>query len=185
MSPPLHIITRERLLLSRAVAPKTLSNYSAGLLHFIQICDNLHIPEELRMPAPEWLLSSFLTTCGAGAISKGTMISWLQGLELWHTINNAHWNGGSHLKRALQGSSSAAPSSSTRPKRRPIAMPHLQCLRKHLRLTNTFDAAVFAAACVAFWGQCRLGEIIPDGRFNPIRHASRASATRSTPLHPG
>ena len=55
-------------------------------------------------------------------------------------------------------------------------MPHLQCLRKHLRLTNTFNMAVFAAACVAFWGQCRLGEIIPDGRFNPIRHASHASA---------
>ena len=70
---PFHIITRKCLLLSRAVTPKTLSNYSAGLLRFIQFCDNLHIPEELSMPAPEWLLSSFLTFCGTGAVSKGTM----------------------------------------------------------------------------------------------------------------
>ena len=161
--------------MSRAVAPKTLSNYGTGLLCFMRFCDDLNVPEELQMPAPEWLLSSFLTTRGAGAVSKGMMVSWLQGLELWHAINNARWNGGSHLKRALQGSLSAAPPSSTKPRRKAVTIPHLKSLRKHLTLTNTFDAAVFATACVAFWGQCGLGEITVNGPFHPLKHASRSS----------
>ena len=49
---PFHIITRERLLMSRAVTPKMLSNYGAGLVRFTKFCDDLHIPEELWMPAP-------------------------------------------------------------------------------------------------------------------------------------
>lgn len=79
---PYHIITREHLLMSRAVAPKTLSNYGTGLLCFMRFCDDLNVPEELQMPAPEWLLSSFLTTRGTRAVLKGTMVSWLQGLKV-------------------------------------------------------------------------------------------------------
>ena len=44
---PMHIITRERLLIAHAVAPKMWSNYGAGLLRFNRFCDDLHIPEEL------------------------------------------------------------------------------------------------------------------------------------------
>ncbi|KAF7306204.1 DNA breaking-rejoining enzyme [Mycena indigotica] len=40
-------------------------------------------------------------------------------------------------------------------------------LRSGLNLTSSFDIAVFAAACVAFWGQCRLGELLPTSRTDP------------------
>ena len=59
---PPHIITCKRLLVTRAIAPKTLSNYGAGLLRFHRFCDDMCIPEELRMPLLEWLLSAFLTS---------------------------------------------------------------------------------------------------------------------------
>ena len=148
---PPHVITHERLLITHAIVPKTLSNYGASLLRFHQFCDNMCIPKELRMPSPEWLLSAFLTSRGASSVSKGAMTTWLQGLRLWHTVNHALWFGGAHLQRALQGSSNASPSSSSNSKRKPASLTHLQVLLRGLHLMNTFDAAVFAIACVAFW----------------------------------
>src|SRR5882724_8895449 len=101
---PAPLIAREHVILVKAVKPKTLSNYGAGLLRFIQFCDALNILEDLWMPAPEWLLSIFITTRGAGSVSGGTLRSWLLGLQLWHVINGASWHGTAHLKMAVQGS---------------------------------------------------------------------------------
>ena len=130
------------------------------------------------MPAPEWLLSAFVTTHGAREVGKGTLSAWLLGLQLWHNVNNAPWHGGTHLKWALQGALQAAPLSSKRGKRLPIALWHLQSLRHHLILSNTFNAAVFATACVSFWCQCRITEVCVDGAFDPHCHATRGSLQR-------
>src|SRR5882672_7149995 len=51
--PPI-IIAHQSVIMVKAVKQKTLSNYGAGLLWFRQFCDELSIPEDLRMPAPEW-----------------------------------------------------------------------------------------------------------------------------------
>ena len=175
---PPHIITCKRLLVTCAIAPKMLSNYGASLIRFHQFCDDMHIPEELHMPSPEWLLSAFLMSRGAGSVGKGAMTAWLQGLHLWHTINHAPWFGGAHLQRALQGSSNASLASSSNPKRKLASLAHLQALLCGLRLTNTFDVAVFAIACVAFWGQCRLAELTVDSAFDPMKHASHSAWLR-------
>ena len=100
---PMHIITQERLVVTRSISPRALRNYSARLLRFTCFCDDLDIAEDLHMPAPEWLLLAFVTTHGAGDIGKGALSAWILGLRLWHNINNAPWSGGAHLKRALQG----------------------------------------------------------------------------------
>src|SRR5882724_95151 len=57
---PPHNIAREHVILVHAVKPKTLSNYGVGLVRFTQFCDTFNIPEPMRMPAPEWLLSHFI-----------------------------------------------------------------------------------------------------------------------------
>ena len=85
------------------------------------------------------------------------------------------WLSGSHLKQALQGSSNAALASSSNPKRKPALLAHLQAPHHLLHLTNTFNAEVFAIACVAFWDQCRLAKVTVDGPFNPTKHASHLS----------
>ena len=172
---PLHIITRERLVVTRSISPRALVNYSAGLLRFTHFCDDLDIAEDFRMPAPEWLLSAFVTTRGAGDVGKGALSAWILGLQLWHNINNALWSGGAHLKRALQGAARMAPPSLNWNKHIPVTLQHLQALRFHLTLTNTFDAAIFAMACVSFWCQCRLAEVCINGVFDPSRHATQES----------
>ena len=82
------------------------------------------------------------------------------------------------VELTLQGSSNAPRASSSNPKRKPASLAHLQVLLHALRLMHTFDVAVFAIACVAFWGQCRLAELTMDGPFDPTKHASRAAWLR-------
>ena len=65
------------------------------------------------------------------------------------------------------------PPSSNWNKQIPVMIQHLQALCLHLSLTNTFDAAVFAMACVSFWCQCKLAEMCIDGAFDPSQHATR------------
>ena len=116
------------------------------------------------MPAPEWLLSAFILTQGAGTVGKGTMATWLARLRLWHNINYAPWYGHSHLKCVLQGASAAAPSTTRRPKRLAVTIAHPLALKSNLSNSNTFDATVLAIACIAFWGQCRLVELCINGK---------------------
>src|SRR5882672_9206639 len=131
------------------------------------------------MPSPEWLLSNFITTRGAGAVAARTVKTWLLGLELWHIINGAPWHAGSLVKHALQGSPSSAPHSYTRPKCPPVTLLHLTALRQHLNLNDTFDAAVWATTTVAFWCQCHLAKVCVDGLFDPSIHASWSSPRSS------
>ena len=55
------------------------------------------------MPASEAILSLFIATHGAGSVSKGMMKSWLEGICMWHEINDAPWNGDRILKRVVKG----------------------------------------------------------------------------------
>ena len=127
-------------------------------MRFTQFCDALNIPEGLCMPTPEWLLSIFITTKGAGSIGGGALRTLLLGLQLWHVINGAPWHRASHLKRKVQGSISAAPATTSHPKCAPITLAHLMALRDNLDFNNTFNAAVFTTATMAFWCQCHLAE---------------------------
>src|SRR5882672_9382663 len=116
-----------------------------------------------------------MTERATGAMGAGALRMWLLGLQLWHVINGAPWHGGAHLKWAIQGSSAAAPIMSSRPKCAPITLAHLKALKEGLNLANTFDAAVFGTATVAFWAQCRVAELCVDSAFYPSLHASRSS----------
>ena len=48
------LITRERVVLVKAVKPQTLSNYGAGCLRFTQFCNAFNIPEDPCMPSLLW-----------------------------------------------------------------------------------------------------------------------------------
>ncbi|KAI0751137.1 hypothetical protein C8Q80DRAFT_1217985 [Daedaleopsis nitida] len=150
----------------------TASNYGAGLLRFTQFCDEMNIPETLRMPAPEFLLVAFLAR-HAGQVQDRTMGNWLSGLRIFHAVNGAQWEGEKLLQYAKKGARKLNPE--TKPKRPPVTYEHMLALVKGLDMGNSFDIAVFALACAAFWGCRRLGELlIPTLHgFNPKRHVSR------------
>ena len=125
---PPHIIAKKPVILMHSVKPKTLSNYGAGLIHFTQFCNTFNIPEPMRMPAPEWLLSHFITTCGAASVGSGSLRTWLLGLELWHIVNGAPWHSAAHLRRAIQGSKSNTPAGASLAKQAPVTLAPLRAL---------------------------------------------------------
>jgi hypothetical protein len=154
----------------------TRSGYGSGLLRFTQFCDNHRIPETSRMPASESLLVLFAADA-AGQISPSTLNTWLAGLHFWHIVNGATWHGGERLTQIRKGVRKLTPTTSKRKKRPPVTAEHLYALRRGLDLTNSFDASVWAVACVAFWSCCRLGELlIPSpNAFDPVKHAARGA----------
>ncbi|EJD33484.1 DNA breaking-rejoining enzyme [Auricularia subglabra TFB-10046 SS5] len=167
--------TRFSTILS-SVEPKTLATYSAGLLRFHEYCDEQNVPESDRMPASDFLLSSFVAHY-AGKVSRSCVENWTAGLQLWHNLHDAPWHGARALCAVSKAVAKKVPPTSVRPRRPPVTVEHIRCLRRHLDLSNTCDAAVYAAAVFAFRGCCRLGEVVTPLRapFDPSRQVSRAS----------
>ncbi|KAJ6613869.1 hypothetical protein B0H10DRAFT_1804664, partial [Mycena sp. CBHHK59/15] len=154
------------------------SNYGAGLLRFTQFCDTLSIHEEAQMLASEHLLAIF-TVDATGHTSDGTVNNWLAGLKIWHEVNGTKWNGDSpQMKRVKAGVKKLVPETSKRAKRPPVTIEHMYTLYVTLDLTNCKDAAVWVVACVAFWGCCRLGELLPtsEAAFHPSHNVTRGEA---------
>jgi len=179
----------EVLLLS--LDENTRSVYGAGLLRFHQFCDTMTVPEHKRMPASEILLAAFAATAAA-KVSRSCLDSWLAGIHFWHIFNGAPWHGANSelLTKIKTGVSKTVPDSSRRVKRPPVTIEHMHVLREGLDLTNSFDSAVWACATIAFWGCCRLGELVipTPGTFNSIKNVTRDTVTtfgrvRSGPEH--
>ncbi|TFK47641.1 hypothetical protein OE88DRAFT_1636328 [Heliocybe sulcata] len=162
-----HAVT-EKLLhtLLSSIDHSTRQEYGAGLLRFAQFCDDHNIDEQSRMPASEVLLAAFISEKAAGVLSDSAAQNWLQGLHFWHKINDAQWNGSQLLKQTLKGVRKLVPATSRRAKRPPVTIEHMWALWRALDLRNSLDAAVWACACTAFWGCCRLGELTVRTRYS-------------------
>ena len=152
---PIDIMIHHHLCLANCILPSTLSNFVASLLQFTKFCDDYSIPESECMPTLESFLSHFIATWGVVSVGRSAMKLWLEGLQLWHQINEAPWHGSHMLKRVVSWSSKLTPAESTQPKREPITIEHLKFLHCNLDLSNTFDIAIFTVACIAFWCCCR------------------------------
>lgn len=158
--------------LANALEPKTQASYGAGLLRFTQYCDARGIPEAAHMPADEPLLAMFVAQY-VGVRQATYIANWLAGLAFWHTMNLAPWRGDCLLRSLKQAAVRMAPDK--KDKRPPVTVEHLHALRAGLDLADAFDAAVWAVACVAFWGCRRLGQLVVPSRnsFDQRRHVAR------------
>lgn len=158
-------------LILTGLEPRTRKNYGAGLLRFTQFCDQMGIPESRRMPSAEPLVAVFVAHY-AGTVRHDTITGWLSGLAAWHAMNGARWDGSKMLTYVKKGARKAEPP--PLPKRPPVTLEHMHALFSGLVLGDTFDAAVFAVACSAFWGCRRLGElVIPSrGSFDAEQHVA-------------
>ncbi|KAJ6594951.1 hypothetical protein B0H19DRAFT_1247586 [Mycena capillaripes] len=127
---------------------------------FLGFCAIEGVPSKFQLPADEFVLCAFAAS-SAGVHAGSTVRNKIAALKAWHTAQNAEWKGSSRLHYVLAGVENLAPESSKRKPRPPITSAMLRALYDGLDFTNPRDVAVFAAACIAFWGQCRLGELLP------------------------
>ncbi|PPQ81995.1 hypothetical protein CVT24_009886 [Panaeolus cyanescens] len=164
-------ITNLQDALDLSWAPQTLKSYSKAVQEYSAFCKHRAIPRFLRFPAHETALCAFAAS-HLGRYSISTLRNKLSGLKTFHTVHNMQWNDSPRLKAILRGVQRATPRSSTRPKRQPVTATMLSNLITHLDLQNPLDACVAACAATSFWGQCRLGELLPTSASLSHPHIS-------------
>jgi hypothetical protein len=168
--PSLPMSTQTRNRVSRAIqsswADSTVKRYSGTIKQFLRFCNAERVPEHLRFPANEFVLCAFAAS-SFGRHAGGTPRGRLSALKAWHTAHNVQWNGSTRLRYVLNGVHNAAPPTTRRSPLPPINAKMLSQLINNLDLTTPFDVAVAACAATAFWGQCRLGELLPPSLSFP------------------
>lgn len=152
-------------------ADSTIRRYAGTIKQFIRFCDKERVPEHLRFPADEFVLCTFAAS-SLGKHSRSTPRARLSALKAWHIAHNVEWKGSSRLRYVVNGVHNRAPASSRQPPRPPVNANMIRQLVARLDPHVPLDAAVAACAVTAFWGQCRLGELLP----------SSASVLLSTPF---
>jgi hypothetical protein len=152
-------------------AKSTVKRYSGAIDRYIRFCDNEGVPDHLRFPADEFVLCAFAAS-SVGVHARATPRNHLSALKAWHLAHNMEWKGSSRLCYVLNGVHNLAPRSSRRPPRPPVNSTMITQLIAHLDLSSPFDIAIAACATTAFWGQCRLGELLPTS----------STSASSTPL---
>lgn len=162
--------------LANSLAKATNTNYSHAVRAFEKFCSEQDLDISRCFPADEFYLCAFAASLSSN-YSGTTANSLVAGLKAWHTMHNMTWHGSPRLQMVLRGVDAMAPESSKRPIRAPVSLEMLRLLDRHLSHTDPFDAAVLAAALVAFWGQCRLGELLGSSRLkhDPSKYPSRSS----------
>jgi hypothetical protein len=149
------------LAIQHAWADSTLKKYGQSLEAFHHFCNAEGVSMDQRLPANEFLLCAFAAS-RVGEIAGSTARGAMAAVKAWHIINDAEWQGGIRLRYTLRGVENLAPAKSKKEARPPITREMLDVLEAKLDHNDPKDAAVFAAACCAFWGQLRLGEILSD-----------------------
>ncbi|KZT18119.1 hypothetical protein NEOLEDRAFT_1080978 [Neolentinus lepideus HHB14362 ss-1] len=132
------------------------------------------------MPASALLLAGF-ASWRAGTVSGSTIAAWLSAVRAWHRVNHAPWAGDDDFVSLVKTSASKlTPASSRREKRAPVTLQHLIPLARALDPSSGRDCAVLAVALIAFWGCCRLGELVVPSKasFDPRWHVSRSAPVR-------
>ncbi|KAF5376250.1 hypothetical protein D9615_008456 [Tricholomella constricta] len=131
--------------LFNSLADSTRVSYGAGLLRFTQYCDRLHIPEKLRMPASDILISAFVADA-LGSCTGECIRNWLNGLRFWHIFNHAEWHGHDPLTNKVSRLSALLASQSQVAISSPFiatsTSTHLQVPPSGLALSSPFGAVV-------------------------------------------
>ncbi|KAF8574462.1 hypothetical protein K439DRAFT_1372417 [Ramaria rubella] len=181
-SDPIHLSNilqqQLQLALTHVLAKSTRAGYGHAVNHFIAFCVKEKVPPVLRWPANEFVLCTF-AAFHVGSTSGNTVRSYMAAPQVWHNTHNAPWHGSACLSYVLCSMEKLTPLSSKHPPHPPITRSMFQVLHSHLDLNSPFDSAIFSAACCAFWGQCRLGELLCTSLcdYTPSRYPTTQSLT--------
>ena len=138
----------------------TLRRYTGAIQQYIDFCIAEKIPDSLCFPVDEFVFCAFAAS-SAGKHADSTPRARVSAIKAWHIAHNMEWRGSSRLRYVLSGVDNLSPASSRHPPRPPINLKMLTELVTHLDLNTPLDAAMAACTVIAFWGQCRLGELLP------------------------
>ncbi|KAF9473546.1 hypothetical protein BDN70DRAFT_765300, partial [Pholiota conissans] len=171
------IITHLATLASQASLDDS-GSYGSGLRKFHIFCDIFSIPDSDRLPASFPLLNSFAIWAVTDpdihdpamadgtpfeTISIATVRKYLAAVRAWHLAQG--WppplSEQDHVRMdwSLRGLAKIQGMKRKRPPRPPATIAMLQSLKSNLRLSDPFDACIWAMSCCAFFGLMRFGEV--------------------------
>ncbi|TFY50102.1 hypothetical protein EVG20_g11716, partial [Dentipellis fragilis] len=161
-------IERVFAVLGVAWQDSTLETYGSGLYAYHTFCDERRVPEDMRAPAHEDILTTFLAGL-AGIYAKSTITNYFAGIRAWHLLHRQPWHfDAARLDLLIRGAIALAPPTSKRPPRDPYTIQDLLAIHRQLRLEQPLDAAVWAAATSLFYGIARTGELIVRAASGPF-----------------
>ena len=147
-------------VMSNAWASFTCESYNAGILVYHVYCDKKSIPEELRAPTNQHIITAFITSL-AGSYSGSTIPNYVHGICAWHILHGLEWRlNPLEMDAILKGVDRLAPPSSKRKKRQPYTPEFIATLRQYLKLDDPLDAAVFACLTTCFYAAAHVGEFL-------------------------
>ncbi|KAF8063169.1 hypothetical protein FPV67DRAFT_1672210 [Lyophyllum atratum] len=148
-------------ILQRAWKKSTSGKYASAVDDFVRFCTAHSVPLSEALPASEPLLCAYASTF-AGVLAGGTVRGKMSALRSWHIQNGLPWHSSLQLKYIIRGIENMRPVESIRPPRPPVSIQMIESLSQTLSSTDPFDVCVLALATTCFWGQIRLGEILPN-----------------------
>ncbi|KDE02196.1 hypothetical protein MVLG_07234, partial [Microbotryum lychnidis-dioicae p1A1 Lamole] len=168
--------------------------YAMCILRYLEYCDNELVDRRDRFPAHPDIVRRFLTRIallgnGIGAYSVSHFRRFRTALEFWHTTHGLRMNYDPKMW-TMQLAAAAATAPAPKPERLAATLDDLRCLAAGIDKCSSFDTAVFAAACAAFFAMARLGEFTADSadkeliaeRHLAVANARRIDATSKAPL---
>jgi hypothetical protein len=175
---PASVMALTKAVLEGSWAKSTRGNHLGAVRRFLAFCQHARVPSRLIFPVDEAVLCAFAAnrlgrTLGLAARND------LAGVKAWHTLRNAPYPDSLRLKQIIKGVERARPAASHLPLRPPATLDLLRALCDALDPLSSFNHAVLACACVAFWGIFRLGELLPTSRaaFSATLHPTQAAWT--------
>jgi hypothetical protein len=162
--------------LNNGWAHRTRKNHDGAYNRYTRFCDDHRIPARLRFPAHEAVLCAFAGH-RMGQSSGAAARNDLAGVKAMHTRHNAPWPESARLSYIVHGVDEGRPASSIRPERLAVSYGMVRSATTRLSPSvRSLDRAVRACAALAFWGQFRLGELLPTAAtgWSPSTHPSRA-----------
>ncbi|KAI3998239.1 hypothetical protein K525DRAFT_182119, partial [Schizophyllum commune Loenen D] len=145
-------------------ADSTSKKNDRAVQHFLRFCEVEGVPTAHRLPASEATLCRYASTA-AGVLGASAARSRLNAVRAWHIGNLVPWAGGIALQHVLRGVKNMAPVTSRLKKRPPVTKKMLELLASDLNWrSDPIDAATLYVATASFYGQLRLGEILPPAK---------------------
>jgi hypothetical protein len=145
-------------------AKRTRKNHDGAVARYRVFCRSMDVPSELTLPTTEPVLCAWLASM-YGRVSGSTARNDMAGLRAWHVRQNEVFPASERVAKILESIEHHRPATSRLPQRPPVTIDMVRVLVDALHpVSLSFALAVLACALVAFWGQFRLGELLPTSR---------------------
>ncbi|PVF95900.1 hypothetical protein CPB86DRAFT_862866 [Serendipita vermifera] len=150
------------MLIDHSLAPATRKTYDSAVNQFLNFTKTLGLTRSQSLPCSDQLLCLFLSS-GAGQRGSSYAKALVSGIRSWHVRNGYNWTPSLRLQLVIRGLDSLRLRNRGNKKARlPVTPRMVHILVEAWRKGSNKEKCALACALTAWFGQLRLGEILPS-----------------------